>query len=160
MKNTFSLSEVFRMAEQIERNGFRFYQEAAQAAHDPQVKGLLDRLALEEQKHQQFFQHLREQVCRTSDLHLVDQDDQVELYIRSMAFGHIFQTEADVPQRLASLQTACSLLQLAITFEKDTIVYFTSLKNAVPEPDRGKIDLLIQEEIKHIHMLQEALKKC
>jgi rubrerythrin len=160
MKNTFSLSEVFRLAEQIERNGFRFYQEAAKASKNLPVKQLLDHLALQEKKHEQIFADLHSQLCGGSDLNLVDLDDQVELYIRSMAYGHVFKMDLDVPQVLTSLQTERSMLQLAITFEKDTIVFFESLKKAVAVSSREKVELLIQEEIGHIHRLQEALKNC
>jgi rubrerythrin len=160
MKNTFSLSEVFRMAEEIERNGYQFYQEAAQATKNPDVKKVLANLAEKEKKHEELFADLRKEQCTASDMHLVDPDGEVELYIRSMAYGHVFNLDKDISELLTSIQSPRSILQLAITFEKDTIVFFTALKRAVTDINKDKVDRLIQEEISHIHELQDTLKNC
>ena len=45
MSITFNADEVFEMAEQIERNGAKFYREAATKTSDRQTKDMFLRLA-------------------------------------------------------------------------------------------------------------------
>ena len=46
MSITFNADEIFEIAEQIERNGARFYREAAGNASDADVKNMLQELLL------------------------------------------------------------------------------------------------------------------
>jgi rubrerythrin len=55
------------------------------------------------------------------------------------------------------------ILKAAIVAEKDSIIFYLGLKNAVPERLGGeKIDIIIEEEMSHITLLSNellALKK-
>ena len=56
---TFNADEIFEMAEEIERNGAKFYREAAQKAADKQVKQMLLDMAAMEDGHLVTFQQMR-----------------------------------------------------------------------------------------------------
>ena len=159
MANTYSLSEVFRMAEQIESNGMKFYTEAADQVKDKRTKNVFLDLAEKEKEHEKLFGELRRQFYSQEDLFIVDPDGQVEAYIRAAADTHVFNLNPDVSDLLASVQSPRSTLQLAIGFEKDTIAYFTALKQAVTDENRPKVEMLIQEEVGHIRQLHEAIKQ-
>jgi len=158
MANRYSLSEVLRIAEEIERNGQKFYTQAAAKTKDPAVKQLLRELAEKEKEHEEVFAQMREHYCRASDAHEVDPTGEVAAYIHSLAETHVFNLNKDVTKLLLSLQTPESILELAIGFEKDTIAYFSALKNAVRSENKEKVELLIQEEVGHIRLLQETRK--
>ena len=51
MSITFNADEIFEMAEQIERNGAKFYREAAENASDADVKEMLLSMAAMEDGH-------------------------------------------------------------------------------------------------------------
>ena len=51
----FNPDEILEMAEQIERNGARFYRQAAQGAQDAGVRELLQKLATMEDGHEKLF---------------------------------------------------------------------------------------------------------
>jgi rubrerythrin len=73
-----------------------------------------------------------------------------------MAESHVFIKNRDVSGLASRCRTSAEALDLAITFEKDSIVFFTTMKGIVPEHlGKDKIDLLINEEIKHISILTQ-----
>ena len=51
----FNAEDVFEMAEQMERNGAKFYKESAGGLSDSPAKTLLDRLAEMEEAHEKMF---------------------------------------------------------------------------------------------------------
>ena len=157
MAQTFSLSEVFRMAENIERNGYEFYTQAAAAAENDRAKKVYLELAEKEKHHQELFADLRKAFCTRTDIHWVDPDGTAEAYLKAIADNHVFNLNQDVSSLLASIQSAPSVLRMAIGFEKDTIVFFTALKNAVSGEHREKVEVLIKEELDHIQQLQAAI---
>ena len=159
MAMQYSLSEVFEMAEGIESNGYDFYTQAADAIKDKTVKALFHDLAGKELQHKETFANLRKEFCSAVDAHWVDPDGQAAAYLQATADNHVFNVEKDVSSLLASLQSPESALRLAIGFEKDTIAFFTALKQAVTGENRDKVDLLIKEELDHIRVLQDSIKQ-
>ena len=59
MSYVFNADEVFEMAEQIERNGAKFYRKAAENIADADEKKLLIHLAEMEDDHEKTFKTLR-----------------------------------------------------------------------------------------------------
>ena len=55
----FNADEVFEIAEQIERNGAKFYRSIAEKINDTNKKQLLANLAKMEDEHEQIFNRLR-----------------------------------------------------------------------------------------------------
>jgi len=158
MANSYSLSEVMQMAEQIEHNGVEFYTQAAKMAPDGRTRKIMEDLAEQERGHEKLFMEMRKEFCAREDAQVVDPQGQAEAYVKSVADTHVFNLGRDVTELLGSVQSPQSILSLAIGFEKDTIAFFSALKNAVTEEHRDRVDLLIQEEIGHIRSLQEAVK--
>lgn len=157
MARSYSISEAFHLAETIERNGLAFYTQAAAATRDPRVRAIFASLAQAEQHHADLFEGLRQEYCRTEEIHQVDLDDQVAGYINAVAACHVFNLEKDVTRLLASVQTPESALRLALNFEKDTLAFFAALRDGVALNHRDKVDRLIREELDHVHQLQQAL---
>jgi len=158
MGQTFSLAEVFRVAEQIEANGCDFYARAAVAAADPAVRRMFRTLAEQEREHREVFVQMRAAACGRQDVHWVDPDGEAQGYLRAVAENHVFTRNGDVSALLGSVQSPASVLRLAIGFERDTIAYFAALKESVSPEQREKVDLLIGEELKHLSQLQGALE--
>ncbi|MBN2210673.1 MAG: ferritin family protein [Sedimentisphaerales bacterium] len=157
-KQNYSLSEAFRLAEAVEKNGLEFYTLAAATVKDKKTKEILLNLAEQEQRHAELFAQMRQEYCAREDLHVVDADDQVLNYIQSVAATHVFNLDKNVARLVASVQSPQSTLQLALSFEKDTITFFSALKNGVQHEHRDKVEQLIQEEVRHVRDLQEAMK--
>lgn len=72
----------------------------------------------------------------------------------------MFVKNKDIPGLVSTLKTPQEVLDLAITFEKDSVVFYSTMKNAVPESfGKVQIDALINEEIKHIAILAREKEK-
>lgn len=74
------------------------------------------------------------------------------LYLRALADTRVFfEKEIDT----SSIET---ILKDAITAEKDSIVFYLGMREAVPEKmGRSRLDDIIKEEMDHIRMLSKAL---
>ena len=154
----FNADEVFEMAEQIERNGARFYRSAAEKF--PEVNQLLLELAAMEDNHEKTFAAMRAELSGTeSDPLVFDPDDQAQVYLQAMANEHIFNIKSDPVNQLGNLDTPDEVLKTAMGLERDSIAFYTGLKESVSRrAGKDKIDAIIREEINHIAILSQKME--
>lgn len=154
---TLNADEIFEMAEQIERNGAKFYRTAAERA-DADSGELLLTLAGMEDQHLATFAAMRKELKpadRKSNVY--DADDEGALYLRAMADGKVFA--ADPSETISSHGSIQEVLRVAIGLEKDSIVFYESMRAVVPQAaGRDKLDAIIREEIGHILDLTKRLE--
>jgi len=153
--------EVLEIAEKIERNGVKFYRRAAGLCGDPNISTLLVQLAQWESKHIEVFRQMRERLAAEHwklgqiEPNRIDVPD-----ARAMAGLAVFGIQPDPTQELTGNESKADVLRLAIEKEKDSIVYYTGLKDFVPqETDRRTIEEVIQEEMKHVRILVQSLEQ-
>lgn len=160
MNLDFTADEVFQMAEQIERNGRDFYTRAAKGTGAPHTAQLLLRLAAMEVEHEKIFASMRAGLSEQERKAMVpDPDHQASAYLRAWADGHVFDVRSNPAQKLTGKEKAQDLLQMAIGLEKDSVVFYVGMKDAVPERlGRSKIDGIIKEEMNHIASLSRELE--
>ncbi len=159
MAITFNAFEIFEIAEQIERNGVKFYRKAAQALSGSDLhKTLLD-LADMEAEHEETFANMRKQISyKQRELITFDPENEMALYLQAMASGHVFDLKKDPAEQLTGKQTPAEILKMAIEAEKDSIVFYVGLKNFVPaETGKEKVEDIIREEQGHIVLLAQKL---
>ena len=155
----FSADEVFEMAEQIERNGAKFYRAAAKKL--PEVRQVLLDLAAMEDEHEKTFAAMRAELSASQKDPLVfDPDGQAQAYLRVMADGHIFNVKADPAKLLAEQKSLQDVLTTAIGVEKDSIAFYVGLKDAVSrKAGKDKVEAIIKEEIGHIAIINQKLQE-
>ena len=155
----FNADEVFEMAEQIERNGAKFYRAAADKF--PTVGQLLLELADMEDNHEKTFIAMRAELSGTEAEPLVfDPDDQAQLYLQAMADEHIFNIKSDPINQLDNLETPNDVLKMAMGLERDSIAFYTGLKESVSrKAGKDKVDAIIKEEINHIAILSKKMEE-
>ncbi len=152
----FNADEIFEMAEQIERNGAKFYRKAAESIADDD-RDLLLRLAAMEDEHERTFAAMRSELSEDEKTPLTfDPDNEAALYLRAMADGKVFKS--DPSESLSGNESIQDILKTAIGLEKDSIVFYTSMKELVPKTSgKEKVDAIIKEEIGHIVELTREL---
>jgi len=152
----FNADEIFEMAEQIERNGAKFYRKAAETAEGTN-RDLLLRLAAMEDDHEKTFAAMRAELAEAEQRPLTfDPNDEAALYLQAMADGEVFG--ADPSASLSGREPLEDILTIAIGLEKDSIVFYESMKVMVPEgAGKEKIDAIIKQEIGHILNLTDQL---
>ena len=159
MSFEYSADEIFEMAEQIERNGARFYRKAAEVVEEAHVSQLLRELAAWEEGHEKTFAAMRADLRETERQNVVfDPDQETSVYLHALADGHVFDIRQDPVTRLSGKETAEDILRLAIGQEKDSIVFYLGLKEFTPtQLGRERIDEVIKEEMKHIGFLNREI---
>jgi rubrerythrin len=154
----FNADEVFEMAEQIERNGGRFYRAAA-AKFRTLRKFLLDLAAMEDE-HQKTFAAMRAELSEEEvEAPVFDPDGEAQMYLRVMASGHVFDLKADPVKKLAGMETPEDVLKMAMGVERDSIAFYVGLKESVSRrAGKDKVEAIIKEEMGHIAILNQKLE--
>jgi rubrerythrin len=151
----FNADEIFEMAEQIERNGAKFYTKAADGSGGAQSRELLLDLAAMETVHVKTFADMRAELSDKERAATVfDPDDVAASYLQAFADGHVFDVNQDPSELLTGRETMKESLQRAIGLERDSIAFYLGIRESVTENlGRDKIDGIIREEMKHITTL-------
>jgi rubrerythrin len=159
MPITFNADEVFEMAEQIERNAAKFYREAATNAPDRQVKDTFLRLAAMEDRHLRTFQEMRTTLSdQEKGGTTFDPEGEASLYLQAMADDRGFEGMRGRGVKLTGKESTRELLEIAISAEKNSVLYYVGLKEMVPtEIGRDKIEAIIREEVSHAADLRRQL---
>jgi rubrerythrin len=153
MRYDFNADEIFEMAEQMERNGEKFYKSAAATIDDEAHKKLLLELAAMEVDHEKTFKAMRSDLkAAEKSATVFDPEGEAALYLRALVDTRVFfEKKVDV----SSME---KILKAAIEAEKDSIVFYLGMKNAVPEKlGQDRIEGIIKEEMGHIRLLSREL---
>lgn len=156
MAITFNVDEIFEMAEQIECNAAGFYREAAKKAYDKAAQKLFVDLAAMEDGHFQIFQEMRTQLGPAEkEQSTFDPENQAILYLQAMADSHGTEGKKSRIEKLTGSESMREILQTAVAAEKDSVVFYTALKELVaPGAGRDKVESIIEEELGHLALLK------
>jgi rubrerythrin len=151
----FSLKDIIDIAVQIEQNGERVYRNAAQKIEDPSLRSLLQELADEEAQHAKWFEALMDTVTGTGDF--PEQEKMGRALLKNAVGAQSFTLEdAD----FSSMGTIEDLFELAIEFEKDTVLFYGMLQPLIEDQKTlEQLHAIIQEEENHATCLKERLGK-
>lgn len=147
-KSIKSLESVLDLAVWLEKRGRAFYEEASEAATDPAIKELFQALAAEERKHCAIYTDLYEAFTGKSaeDEELLGEYGRfIELLINDIAQALDFK-EAQTPEQL---------VERALHFEKNTLLYFSEVKPLFRGKAGALIEAVCNEEKRHIQQLIE-----
>ncbi len=155
-----SVNEVIEFALNIERNGKAFYESALERKDlQETAREIITDLRNEEINHENYFKTLRDQ----DDLaELIDPDgwDMTSSYLDSIIKAHIFTKEGAAIKLATEARDTMEILEFAMQFEKDTLLYFHSLYNETKDEKASKaIGAIIKEEMKHLQRLQNIVKE-
>lgn len=150
----FNLQEVFEMAEQIERNGARFYRRAAEIHADPEARVCLLKLASMEDEHELIFRRLREELLGEAG----GPGGTASPYLHEWVDGYVFDSRSDPAEWLSESASLADIIRRAIGLEKDSIIFYLGLKDHLPPRfGHGKIEAIIEQEMTHITSLNKKL---
>ncbi|MBU8920417.1 MAG: ferritin family protein [Bacteroidales bacterium] len=158
---SFNADEVFEMGMDVEKNGEAYYIKAAELATDAEVKKVFEYLAGEENNHWEIFKKMREELGgETTSPTVIDSEGLNNLYLEALVKSRLFSNVREAEKVAEDAADPISALNAALTFEKDTILFFSGMK-ALTREDLGakKIDMLIEEEQKHIIRISAEIKK-
>ncbi|HOV17339.1 MAG TPA: ferritin family protein [Candidatus Cloacimonadota bacterium] len=152
----YSINEIVELAVQTEHSGYAFYNEAAKhKGLDKKSSDLLIYLRDAELNHEKTFLALRDEedlknITMTQDWELVS------AYLKTIVNSRLF-SDADSAIRLASrANNFDEILDYAIRFEKDTLLFFHTIKDSITAPKaQAAVARIIQEELSHVINLSD-----
>jgi rubrerythrin len=161
MEQLLTADQIFGIGVEIEKNGRLFYASAASSAAGSSIKKLLNELAVWEKKHIEIFTALRSKLPpQAKEENLYDPSNEIALYLKATADNHVFIRNSDMEALAAGCKTPQDIMNIALSFEKDSVVFYASVREAVAEGQgKAEIEQLIHEELTHIGFLTRELQK-
>lgn len=148
MAEGFNIKEVLEQAIQTERLGYQFYTSMAERFKDNgELKNLFNTLAEKEVQHEKTFTELMEMVGDRTE----EGWDEVSLYLRAIVESEFFLGKNKALPSMEGIRDISQAVGYAIAFEKETLLYFYGIRDAVKEKDI--VDEIINEEKSHIRWL-------
>ena len=150
----YSVYEVVEQAIQTEKLGSEFYTEMARRFQSSlDLKKLFETLSVKEQIHEKTFQELKS--CLEDEK--LNYGEEASQYLRAVVESEFFLGRGKSLPALESIRTAIEAVLFAIGFEKETLLYYHTLSEAVK--DKEVMDKIINEERSHIVWLNELKTK-
>jgi len=155
----FTADEILAIAEKIEANGIAFYAAAAEKVSAGNLADLLRKLSHWESAHAKIFAAMRKELTeKEKEPVTYDPDNEAGLYLQAVADGTVFKLEEDPGKIMGANPTPESIINIALGREKDSVVYYTGVKQIVPASlGQERIEEIINEELGHIRQLNNTL---
>ena len=146
----FSATEIFDIAVQIERNGEKFYRQAATTTEDPDLRQLLVWLADAETEHGETFLEIKDTLSNRDEDHWLKEMNRTLL--QNAVENHALSLD-DIDFR--SLPDREALIRVALELEEDSISFYEILGSFVEDSETLQhLQQIIVEERKHISLLK------
>lgn len=147
----FQPSELINLAVQIEQEGAKLYGTLAAKTQNSKSKELLEWLGTEEVKHQEIFSKLGSgmEAISPSEQYFGEYFD----YLKSSVDTHLFNDQEYLEQQVAAAKSELDIVRLASTFEKDTILFFSSFRRMISAKNQKMMEDIIEEEHRHLAKL-------
>jgi len=161
MSIRFSADEIFEIAEEIERNGAKFYRKAAEGAADNETRRYLLDMAAMEDGHLQTFTEMRQQLSAAErEVVTFDPENEAALYLDAMADSHGTEGKKSLSEELTGDESIAEIVKIAIRAENDSVVFYSGLRSLVTDAaGKDKVDKIIAEELSHIASLTNKLRE-
>jgi rubrerythrin len=161
METRFNIFEILEIAEQIERNGAKFYLKTADLFRDPELRDLYIRLASWRAKHMKIWARMRKRFSdKTGEFGTFDPDNYVLSNPEVMAGLAMFGTDTGSGMWLTGRESKQDIIRDAIRRTNDVIIFYRGLKDfARDQASEQTIEDIIKEERRHIRMLNDLLQE-
>ena len=144
----YSIAEVIEQAVQTERLGYQFYTTMADRfREDIGLKKLFATLGAKELVHEKRFSELKE----ITGMDEPEGWEEASQYLRAIVESEFFLGKNKALPALEHVKSVEDAVNFAMGFEKETLLYFYALRDAVQEKDI--VDEIINEEKSHIMWL-------
>jgi rubrerythrin len=152
----FKAADIVELAMQVEQSGEAFYSAVAAKVETQDARELFEYLAGQEVAHYQVFERLSQTIREAPFM----TDEEWDLYMDYLSgtVQSAFFEGTDKALALAETVTdAPHAIQMAIGFEKETLLFFYDLRERIPDQDRPVIEKIVEEEKRHIRRLVSKL---
>lgn len=155
----FSGSELVDVALGIERNGVAYYSSLAELTMDALLKDTYNYLASMERTHLEIFQNMLDSIGKYQPKYAGESEEEYELYLKALIDSVVFTDDEVARQMARNASSPAEAIQIALGAEKDSIIFYSEMRDFLPERDRPVADKVINEEKSHVRLLSGIKKK-
>lgn len=156
MSKSFDIKALVKVAVLDERSGKELYRKMSKKARDGAVQEIFSSLVEQEKRHEKRFQQMLDDLEssgeETSGQYPDEYVDYLELLI-SEGGG------SEAHRNLSENPTDLSMIELAMSFERDQLSLQRDMGTVLGEKHRDLIDEIIEEEMGHLVTLSRVKKK-
>ena len=155
----FSGSELVDVALGIERNGVAYYSSLAELTMDALLKDIYNYLANMERTHLEIFQNMLDSIGKYQPTYAGESEEEYELYLKALIDSVVFTNDEVARQMARNASSPAEAVQIALGAEKDSIIFYSEMRDLLPERDRPVADKVINEEKSHVRLLSGIKKQ-
>jgi rubrerythrin len=159
LSHPFNDLEGLRIAIEMERRGVEFYRRAARLTKTADIADMLEELAADEEGHQRDFTELLARQCdgRQNEA-AVCYSSETSAYLSAIAADVVFPGGLMEVGRRGGFDSLPAILTTAIDSEKNSILFYTELRDLTSDPrSREAFSEIIAEEKVHLAKLQSQM---
>jgi len=157
MSISFSGSELIDIAMGIERRGIVLYDIMAKSTKDAASRDIFHYLADMEREHVQIFQGM----LKEADKYQIPESytEEYAEYLQALVDSAVFTDDFVTSEMATKAGTDIEALELAISAEKDSILFYYGMKDIMPKKAQQTVDNIIAEEKSHLRQLSGLKRK-
>jgi rubrerythrin len=157
MSVVFSGDELINLAINIERRGITFYDIMAKSSDDEMARMVFEALVNMERQHIAIFEDMLGEGIAASGL--TEAGPGHSDYLRSLVDDAVFTDDMITSEMATQADSDIKAIELAISAEKDSILFYYEMSDIVPEKVLPVIRQIINEEKSHLQQLTEVKKR-
>ena len=157
MSISFSGSELITIAIDVEKRGIVFYDIMAKSTENADARDAFQYLGDMERQHVKIFQGMLGEASkyRTPENYA----EEYAAYLQALVNSAVFTDDMVTSEMATQADSDVEAIELAISAEKDSILFYYQMKELLPEPAQPMVNKIISEEKLHLWQLSELKKK-
>jgi len=153
--------EAAKIAISMERNGLKFYADAARKAKDPNVRKVFLALAEDEKEHIARFEELHGQLLAEPRAHSYLDGNELDAYIQRLVETQVFADEGAVARLVDQIDSDLGALAVGMRAERDALLFYQEMLNFTDsKAARQVFGKIIDQERRHLVELAERSEAC
>ena len=157
MSIVFSPSELVNIAIGIERSGITFYDIMARTTDSEMAREVFEEFVEMERSHLSLFQDM---LSMTGDEKPAEAlTPEYAGYLQALIDDAVFTNDAIMSEAVTQADSDIKALEVGIGAEKDSILFYQSIKDVMPRRTIPALDRIISEEKSHLQQLTAIRKR-
>ena len=152
----FSGSELVNIAIGIERSGAAFYDALVKSTRNEASRVIYEYLAVEEKKHIEIFRNMLGSLAYYTPPETYTEE--YDRYLKALIDSAVFRDDQAAREMAQKVSSETEAIRIAISAEKDSILFYSNLRELVRRSDREAVDKIIEEERSHLRQLSDLMK--
>jgi rubrerythrin len=157
MSIVFAPGELINIAIGIERSGITFFDIMARTTDAEMARDIFEEFVRMEREHLNIFQNMLVEIGNDQPPETLTSE--YSSYLQALIDDAVFTNDAVMSEAVTQADSDIKALEVGISAEKDSILFYQALKDVLPRRTIPVIDRIISEEKSHLQQLTAIKKK-